>query len=161
MRKILFCIAFLFTLISVQRVNAQSIAGRFRMMKTSWEVDKKKVLTELMQFDAAEAHDFWPAYDKYMKNWSRLMNYRIYTIEKYCDDISNMTNSRMAQFMDELLVSDVELNKLQKKTYKKVRKILTPVRASQFMQMEYAFQLVLLSEMQQRAMFLGDATRKL
>jgi len=89
------------------------------------------------------------------------MNYRIYTIEKYCDDISNMTNSRMAQFMDELFVSDVELNKLQKKTYKKVRKILTPVRASQFMQMEYAFQLVLLSEMQQRAMYLGDATRKL
>ena len=73
----MFCIAFLFTLISVQSVNAQSIAGRFRIMKNSWEVDKKKVLTELMQFDASEAHDFWPLYDRYMKNrgtytWNRM-----------------------------------------------------------------------------------------
>ena len=127
----------------------------------SWEFDKKAAVDEVMQFDEKEADVFWPVYDRYMKDWGRLMNYRIFGLQKSCDNFKNMSPATTSRFIDQLFVNDIELTKLQRKTYKKVRKVLSPMRASQFMQIEYAFQLVLLSEMQQRAMFVQDCMKKL
>jgi len=130
-------------------------------MRTSWELNKKSILNDMMQFDAGEASVFWPMYDKYMKSWSKLINERVYTIQKYCDEFTELSASQMSKFMKELFSNDLDLNKLQQKTYKKANKVLSHTRASEFMQIEYTFQLVLISEMQQRAMTIGDSMMKL
>lgn len=119
------------------------------------------IVDDLMEFDDKEADDFWPVYEKYMKKWGRLMNYRIYRMDTFNDEFKSMSTMALSKYMNELFVNDVELTQLQKKTYKKVRKILSPMRANQFMQIEYAFQLVFLSEMQQRATLISDLMKKL
>jgi len=160
-KKNLFCVLFLLVVLFARPATAQITTGQFRIIRLSWEFDKKAVVNEVMQFDEKEADAFWPVYDKYMKSWGRLMNYRIYGLQKCCDDFKTMTPAATSRFMNELFINDIELTKLQKKTYRKVRKVLSPLRSSQFMQIEYAFQLVLLSELQQRAMFVQDCMKKL
>jgi hypothetical protein len=145
----------------VASASAQGTSGRFKLLKASWEFDKRVMLTELMHFDDAEASAFWPVYNNYMKDWGRLMNYRIYAIQKYCDDFTNMSGSQLSHFMASLFENDEALTKLQKKTYKKVKRILSPTRANEFMHIEYGLQLILISEMQQKALFVGDMTKKL
>jgi hypothetical protein len=160
-KQYLFGFAFLLTAVLAQPANAQSSAGRLNLLKASWQYDKKVMLSELMQFDQREANAFWPVYNSYMKDWSRLMNHRILTVQKYCDDFKSLTAPQLSQFMDELFANDAKLNKLHKKTFKKVSRVLSPVRASQFMHLEYAMQLELMSDMQQKALFIGDLMKKL
>jgi hypothetical protein len=160
-RKFLFWSIVLISAFVAQPVRAQGTNGRFKLLKASWEFDKRVMLTELMQFNDKEADGFWPVYNNYMKDWSKLMNYRIYAIQKYCDDFTVLSGPQSSQFMTMLFENDAALTKLQKKTYKKVKKILSPMRASEFMHIEYGLQLILMSEMQQKALFVGDMTKKL
>lgn len=142
-------------------VMAQTLTRQTGLIRSSWEGDKKLIVNDLMEFDDREADHFWPVYDKYMRKWGRLMNYRIYRMEMYNDEFKNMSTMALSRYMNELFINDVELTQLQKKTYKKVRRTLSPMRANQFMQIEYAFQLVFLSEMQQRAALISDLMKKL
>ena len=161
MRKYIFCSIIFISAFIAPSASAQGTNGRFKLLKASWEFDKRVMLTELMQFDDREAAAFWPIYNNYMKDWGRLMNYRIYAIQKYCDEFRNMSDPQVTRFMSNLFENDEALTKLQKKTYKKVKKILSPMRASEFMHIEYGLQLILISEMQQKALFVGDMTKKL
>src|SRR4051812_48553072 len=119
-KKLLFSISLLLAPAFMITANAQISSERFRSMKSSWEYDKKIAVNELMQFNEKEANQFWPVYNKYMKEWGKLMNYRITTMEQYCEEIENIKSDRMSQLMNQLFVNDVDLSKLQKKTYKKV-----------------------------------------
>ena len=96
-----------------------------------------------------------------MKDWCKLINERTSKITAYCDNFKKTTNSTDLQFTEQLFANDVELYRLQKKTYKKMRKVMPLGKASRFMQLEYTFQLALLNEMQQRAIAMGDMVKKL
>ena len=141
-----------------QAVEAQTIARQSVKTESLWKVTKKAALSELMQFNEDEARAFWPLYESYMKDWCRLMDHRIYRILYYCHNSRNLvpTNYRIT---DDLLSNDVRLARLQKKTYKKIRHILSAPKATRFMQLEYSMQLALLIEMQQ--MMIRSSERKL
>ena len=96
-----------------------------------------------------------------MQQWCKLINERLHQLTSYCQSIRDDAPQTAAHFTDDLFASDKELTRLQKKMYKKVKKILSQEKANQFMQLEYTFQISMLGEMQQRAMLLGDISRKL
>ena len=160
-KRIVFYTLFLSLALVQHRTGAQTIAGQLGLSKVNWEFDKKIILAELIQLDRKEAIAFWPVYEDYMKRWCKLMNERLAQLTTYCESVRNDAPVTQSHFTDELFASDKKLNKLQKKTYKKINKILTAEKAGKFKQLEYTFQLSLLSEMQQRAMLLGDISRKL
>jgi hypothetical protein len=141
-----------------QDVEAQTIAGQSIKTESLWKTTKKSTLSELMQFDDDEARAFWPLYESYMKDWCRLMEHRIYQILYYCHDSRNPLPTTY-RITDDLLTNDARLARLQKKTYKKVRHILSAPRATRFMQLEYSMQLALLIEMQQ--MMIRNSNRNL
>jgi hypothetical protein len=126
-------------------------------MKESWQIDKKIAIADMMHFNEKQAKAFWPVYDHYMNDWCRLMSDRISNIMDHYDDYKNVTASPMIQYRD-LFATDVELNKLKKKTYRKVNKNLPSHKARKFMQIEYIFQMVLSREVQQRANLIDDLT---
>ena len=129
-------------------------------MKESWQIDKKIAIADMMRFSEKQSKAFWPVYDHYMDDWCRLMNDRISNIMDHYDDYRNVTRYPTVHYR-ELFATDVELNKLKKKTYKKVRKSLPMNKARKFMQIEYIFQMVLSREVQQRANLIDDVTFKL
>ena len=139
----------------------RQLQGSLGFQKWTGSLTKKIILAELIQLDRKEAIAFWPVYEDYMKRWCKLMNERLAQLTTYCESVRNDGPATQSHFTDELFASDKKLNKLQKKTYKKINRILTAEKAGKFKQLEYTFQLSLLSEMQQRAMLLGDISRKL
>jgi hypothetical protein len=141
-------------------VKAQDATDGFGLMKESWQVDKRLAMARMMHFSNRQANDFWPVYDRYMIDWCRILNDRISNIIDHYDDYINVTAPPKAQYKD-LFADDDELNKLKRKTYRKVRRILPASKAKLFMQVEYIFQMVLSREVQEKAMFIGYATNKL
>jgi hypothetical protein len=156
----LYILCFFFTS-NFEPAMCQLSTGYFRLMRTSWQVDKRSIVDELMQFNEKEANAFWPVYDKHMKKWGSLMEYRITIIQEYCNEFAMMKGKDMSKYINALVKNDIELTQLQKKFFTRVRKVLPPARASQLMEIEYELQLVLLSEMQQRTPVVGDHLKKL
>jgi hypothetical protein len=144
-----------------QTVAGQITTGYFRLIRLSWQADKKFMVDKLMEFSDKEADAFWPVYDKHMQKWGRLMEYRIVITQEYCDEFELMKGTQMSMYMKEMVKNDIELTRLEKKFFTRVRKVLSPTRANQFMKIEYEFQLVLLTQMQQRTPFVGDNLKKL
>ena len=161
MKKIYFYFAFVLSIVYSVPAKAQLPTGHLGLIKAEWELDKKILLADIMEFEQQEAIAFWPLYDTYMKDWCKLINDRTSKLTAYCDNFKKTTNSTDLQFTDQLFVNDIELNRLQKKTYKKMRKVIPLDKANRFMQLEYTFQLALLNEMQQRAVVMSDLVKKL
>jgi hypothetical protein len=145
----------------IQPAISQITTGYFKLIKISWQADKRLIIDEMMQFNEKEADAFWPLYDRHMQKWGRLMEYRISISQQYCNEYAYMKGAQMSKYIDKLVENDVELTKLQKKFFNKIRHILPSARANQFMQIEYEFQLVLLTAIQQRTPFVGDNLKKL
>jgi hypothetical protein len=160
-KKLLLCLLSLLVIHSFQPVVAQITTGYFRLIKMSWQSDKKFMVDKLMEFSETEADAFWPLYEKHMQKWGRLMEYRIVITQEYCDEFEIMKGTQMSMYMKEMVKNDIDLTRLQKKFFSKIRRILSPTRANQFMKIEYEFQLVLLTQMQQRTPFIGDNLKKL
>jgi len=139
----------------------QFTTGYHQLIRSSWQVDKRQMIGDLMQFTPKEAAGFWPVYDRHMEKWGRVMVYRINIAQQYCNHFPEMTGLKVSQYIDQLVGNDVELTRLQKKLFKKINKILSPARSGQFMELEYKFQLALQGEIQQRTPFIGDNLKKL
>ena len=144
-----------------QPAMCQNNSGFFRLIKMTWQSDKKLMIDQMMEFTEKEANEFWPVYDRHMQKWGRLMEYRIAITEEYCDEYGTMKGTQTSLYIKELVQNDIELTRLQKKLFSKVRKILPAARANQFMEIEYEFQLVLLSQLQQRTSYIGDNFKRL
>lgn len=160
MKTLVLWLCFLFTCI-LQPAFSQNNGGFFRLVKMTWQSDKKLMIDQLMEFNEKEANQFWPVYDKHMQKWGRLMEYRIAITEEYCDEFGTRKGTQTSLYIKELVQNDIELTRLQKKLFAKVRKILPATRANQFMELEYEFQLVLLSQLQQRTSYIGDNFKRL
>jgi hypothetical protein len=140
---------------------SQFAAGYHQLIRSSWQLDKRQMIGDLMQFTAPEASGFWPVYDRHMDKWGRVMDYRINMAQQYCNHFPDMTGPKVAQYIVQLVSNDVELTRLQKKLFKKINKVLSPARSGQFMELEYKFQLALQGEIQQRTPFIGDNLKRL
>jgi hypothetical protein len=151
---------FLFLSVSLSAFS-QLTTGYHQLIRSSWQVDKRQMIGDLMQFTPKEAAAFWPVYDRHMNKWGTAMDYRINVTQQYCNHFPDMTGPKMSQYIDQLVSNDIQLTHLQKKLFKKVNKVLPPARASQFMEIEYKFQLALLGQIEQRTPFIGDNLKKL
>ena len=108
-----------------------------QLIRDQWGVDKKQLIMDYMKFSDAESKKFWPVYDAYMKEHRMLMDARIKLIKDYAANYSKMTNAKATELTNKALDNDMAISKLQKTYYSKFSTAITPMRASQYMQVEY------------------------
>jgi hypothetical protein len=151
----------LLLLLATEASFGQLSTGYHQLVRSSWELDKKDIIEDLMQFTPQEAKAFWPIYNRHMENWGRAMEFRIDIAQQYCNKFPEMSAPKVSEYVNQLVSNDIQLTRMQKKLFKKVSKVLSPARSTQFIQIEYKFQLALLSQIQERTPFIGDNLKKL
>jgi hypothetical protein len=137
-------------------LKAQDFMEDMQDNRVAWQVEKKHVVEQFMDFNADEAKKFWPVYDQYTARLERLVYKRMALMQQYENDYPNLNGSQAVGYTNRLFKNDGALTKLQKKYYSRMQRVLTPMRASQFMQIEYEMQAMIRAEMQRRAPFIGD-----
>ena len=113
-----------------------------------------------MNFSDAEGRLFWPVYDEYADRRKKLAANRIAILQNYMSNYDNLTNEKAEELTEKIFKNNTQLDKLQMKYYKEMKKAVSPLRASQFMQLEGYLQTMIRYEIQEALPFIGQLEQR-
>ena len=133
MKKTLLIIAALVCLVTGELL-AQS--NELAMARQVLNTEKRLLITEGMQLSDDQAKIFWPIYDEYELERSKLGNERVKIIERYAKYYEDLSDEMADKIMTDALTLRTNELKLTKKYYKIFKKNLDNKTAARFIQLE-------------------------
>jgi hypothetical protein len=156
-KLILFFIAFS----SIMFAKAQNMSDdELKMIRDYLKTEKKDLVKEYMKLDDAQSAKFWPLYDEYQGERSKIGNERIQVIKDYGNQYPTMTDDQASSLFKRAVSNDKAYTKLQEKYFKKFSKAISPIKAAQFIQLEDYFRSMIRAEVQDAIPFIGEIERK-
>jgi len=126
---------FLLTM-AISNLSAQSAKEEVDFMQSLFGMEKKALVAEFVNPDAAQKDAFWKLYDEYETARKELGKKRIGLLLKYEENFDNLTNELAGQLLKEVLSLTQKNDKLVATYVKKIEKATSPVVAMQFHQIE-------------------------
>lgn len=116
--------------------NAQSNKDEVALLQSAFGMSKQQMVKDFMKLSDTESVKFWAIYDEYEASRKEIGKKRITNIENYANNYDNLTNEKATELMNSSFAIQGEFGKLQQKTFKKMSKELSPLRAAQFTMLE-------------------------
>ena len=138
--KKLILITFLFSLANVFAQDAESY---LEVLKSEIKTDKKAIITETMGFTEKESQAFWPIYNEFEHELSKLSDKRISNIKDFAANYDVLSDEKAKQLIETAFDFQDDRLDLNKKYYKKFAEALGPIAAAKYMQLEYEIQLLI------------------
>lgn len=149
------CLAF--AIGSFQLVIAQDTSmNEMTIIQEEWGMEKKEIIGAYMEMEDSKAAAFWPVYDSYAIERKKLGKERFAIIEDYANAYENINDEQATDLTNRMFKNNIAIEKLQLKYYKKMSKVVSPVEATQFIQLEKYMETVLRSEMTEVIPFIGE-----
>jgi len=112
------------------------IDSTIALVRANMQADRTALITTGMNFNDKDGAVFWPIYQEYQYERSKLDNRRAAVIKQYTQKYPNLTDSEAKAMADEMLDCDFRLAELKKKYYKKFNKVLPALTVTKFFQLE-------------------------
>jgi hypothetical protein len=112
-------------------------------MRSDVKTEKKAILTRAMQFTAEEDKVFWPLYNEYLAELTKLGDERISIIKTYAANYQKMTNAIATDLAKKSFAVQKGRTTLLEKYYDRIAKALTPIRAVRFIQIENSLNMLI------------------
>jgi len=133
MKKIIFiALCFVFAMAT----QAQTSKDEITLVQSAFGMSKQQMVKDFMKLTEAESATFWAIYDEYEAARKEIGKKRIANIEEYGNNYAKLTDASADKVINTSLGIQGEFAKLQKKTYKKMSKAISPLRAAQFTMFE-------------------------
>lgn len=116
------------------------------LLRKDMKKEKVSILTEIMGLSPEDASKFWPVYNEYDKELTRLADERIAFLRMYGENYGSLTNEKVTQIATGLLDVQGKRNALEKKYFQRMSQVLNPKLAGRFLQVEH--QLLLIVDLQ-------------
>jgi hypothetical protein len=120
-----------------------TIDSAIAVARANMQAGKTTVITTAMNFNEKEGAAFWPIYQQYDYERSRLDDGRVAVIKEYTQKYPNLTDADAKAMADKMLECDSRLAALKKKYYKKFNKVLPALTVTKFFQLERRVDLLL------------------
>ncbi len=117
-------------------VYAQSDNDYLELAREVLSVEKKAVITEVMELTDAESQPFWDLYNEYQGKLYTVHNKRIALIKDFADSYETLNDEKADEIWTNYIKYQQELLKLKNSYYKKFKKILPAGKAAMFFQAE-------------------------
>ncbi|MGH7165853.1 MAG: hypothetical protein ACREIS_10070 [Nitrospiraceae bacterium] len=111
-------------------------ASNMDIVREKLRADKKLLVAENLGLTEPQAKAFWPIYDSYQKDLSKLGDRMIALIQGYAKDYETMTNESSKKLLDEYLDIEGDRQALRKSYLPKFRKILPETKVARYYQLE-------------------------
>jgi len=121
------------------RVWAQdnsSIDSDIQMLRADIRADKTKIMADQMQLSDAEGKAFWPIYNDYDNELSKLNDQRVALIKEYAQNYDTLTDQQVQSLADRSFSLAKKRIDLREKYFKKISKAVSPKSAARFVQVE-------------------------
>jgi hypothetical protein len=106
------------------------------LVRANMQADRTVLITSGMNFSDKEDAAFWPVYQQYEYERSRLDDRRVAVIKEYTQKYPNLTNAEAKAMAEKMLECDSQLAELKKKYFKKFNKMLPALTVAKFFQLE-------------------------
>ena len=130
----------LFTESAVPAVAQDKPADNMQLVREKIKADKKLLVADNMQLTEAETKAFWPVYDAYQKELSKLADRTIKLIQDYAASYATMTNETAKKLVDESMAIESDRSKLRQAYLPKFRQTLSEIKVARYYQIENMIQ---------------------
>lgn len=113
--------------------NVQAYIG---LLRSDVRKAKTQVISEVMQFDSAQAAKFWPVYAEFEKEFQKIGDSIQALVREYISNYDRMTPEVADRLATKLLEVEQQRLDLKKKYYVRVKGTLDAVTATRFLQVE-------------------------
>ena len=133
MKKALFTILVSIAFISVY---GQSNKEEIDLMQSMFGMQKKAIVAQFVQPLASQSDAFWQMYDAYETERKSLGQERLDLFMEYAQNYSTLTNEQADIWMKKVITLQKKTDNLIQTYYKKIKKVTSPIVATQFYQIE-------------------------
>ncbi len=128
-------------------INAQTVNDYLELQREVLQVEKKAAVAQALELSETESEPFWTLYSEYQAVLYTVQNKRIAIIKDFANNFESLSDEKA----DELWVGSMnyqkELLKVKKKYYSKFKKVVSPGKASRFMQLENKIETLINAEL--------------
>jgi hypothetical protein len=112
------------------------------LLRADVKAKRVAIVTEIMQFNDADAATFWPLFRDYDHELSKLGDAKVQLITDYIKNYDDITNEKADELMSAALVLETQRAELKKKYFDIMKKALSARTAARFFQVENQMQQV-------------------
>jgi hypothetical protein len=146
-RKInaLFVLASIIWLLAVPAAHAQAAASKdsqtvseqdIQLLRQDIRSEKKQLIAANLTLTDAEATKFWPAYDQYSAEMTKIGDQRYALIKEYAQNFGALTDDQALSLVNRSLALDEAVEQLRIKYVPIINKVLAGKKTATFFQME-------------------------
>lgn len=110
--------------------------GEIALMRKDLRGEKKKVIALNVPMTEDEATRFWPVYDKYVGEMTKIHDAFYANIKDYSENSKGWTEAQAAAFLEKWVNLQLEDIKTRQKYLPSIEKALTPKKAALFYQID-------------------------
>src|SRR5271165_621788 len=120
-----------------------SIDSTIAVVRANMRADRTTLITTGMNFNDKDGAAFWPIYQQYEYERSRLDDRRAAVIKQYTQKFRNLTDADAKAMADQMFDCESRLAELKKKYYKKFNRVLPGLTVTKFFQLEHRVDLMM------------------
>jgi hypothetical protein len=109
---------------------------------------KKAIILQYFHLSEAEKSSFWPIYNRYSSEMKSYEMEYFRLLASYSKGLENLPKRTVLDLSERFLQNDLEIARIRKQYYKKFKKALSPVKATEFMQLDQSFRTMVRLEVQ-------------
>lgn len=110
------------------------------LLRADVKAKRVAIITEIMQFDDAEAATFWPIFREYDLALSKIGDEKVRLIEDYIRNYNKITDDKAAELMTAAFALEKQRADLKKDYFDRMSKALSARTAARFFQVENQIQ---------------------
>lgn len=111
-------------------------AADLQSLRTELKSSKKQITAETLKMTPDEATKFWPVYDEYAAELSKLKDTRYALVAEYVNMFGKYTDAQAATFIQKWVDADVAEDALRAKYVPRVAKVLPGIKSATFFQID-------------------------
>ncbi len=104
---------------------------------------KKQIIAENMQLSDAEAEKFWPVYDQYAAELSKIYDGKLALLKDYANNYSSMTGEQAESYIRKRAGVEQQIMQLRLKYIPAFRKVLSGRETALFYQIDWRLSLAI------------------
>ncbi len=120
-----------------------TIDSTIAVVRANMQADRTTLITAGMNFNDKDGAAFWPIYEQYEYERSRLDDRRAAVIKQYAQKYPTLTDAEAKAMAEQMLDCESRLAELKKKYYKKFNKVLPALTVTKFFQLERRIDLLM------------------
>ncbi len=132
MRKI--CLAITLAVLMTAPAAAFAQEAQLEILRSDVRAEKVALITEMMELTDEQAEIFWPVYRDMENEVDKLTDQRIALIKEYAENYNAMIDKAATDIVTKAIKLREKRLAIEKKYYKKFSKVLDPITAAKFYQ---------------------------